>query len=494
MKSSESLQKRLARAFSEGPSSFDLFYQLTYMAATAAAGISRNRLFQLARELPNPAAPYFQQVNELAENLRLNYPDACRQVGEGANSENVKNFLLRFSDSLRSGEPLAPYLAREAEIQGGNYLNEYERQMESLKKWNDGYTAITVSVALIVIINVVSSMIYDLGVASMMGMVITAVMAGFGVAWVIARASPQETQSVPLAQGSQEQRLARKLFQIFAPLTVVACLALVLLKVDAGWVMIVASFLLAPIGIVSSIAESKTGQKGGEISAFLRSVGGTATSRGTTLKEALNHIKIDSFPTLKPDIHKLMLRLNAFGQPRLCWQMFGIETGSKLIDQTTDIFFEAVNLGGDPEKAGMLSSEFALKTAMLRAKRAGVSGTFVWLTVVMHGVLAALMVFLLEIMKAFATMLDEAMAGVAQGEGAVTEMTGQMFVFNTPRLSFLENMTMGMVIMLALTNAFAMVSSEGSHLMKMSFYIAVLLFLSGVGYLVIPPIAQQIWL
>lgn len=493
MKSSASLQKRLARAFSEGISSFDFFHQLTYMAATAAAGISRNRAFQLARELPNPAAQYFRRIHELVENLRFNYPDACRHIGENVNSENVKNFLLRLSDSLRSGEPLAPYLAREAGIQGEDYLNEYERNLESLKKWTDGYTAITVSVALIVIINVVSTMIYDLGPTTMMGMVMTAAAASFGVAWVIARAAPQEVKNVPLAQGSREQRVARKLFQILTPLTVVAGLVLVLLGTHAGWIMILVSLLLAPTGIVCVIAENKVDKKGAEVSAFLRSVGGTATSRGTTLKDALDHIEIDSFPALESDIRRLVLRLNAFGKPELCWRMFGIETGSKLIDQTTDVFFEAVNLGGDPEEAGVLSSEFAMKTSMLRAKRQGVSATFVWLTVVMHGVLAALMIFLLEIMRAFANMLDEAMAGVSQ-EGATAGMTANMFTFGSPRIAFLEQMTMGMVILVALVNAFAMVSSEGSHLLKILFYFAILLFLSGVAYLVLPPITQQMWL
>jgi len=463
------------------------------MAATAAAGISRNKAFQLAQELSNPAAEHFQRIEELAENLRYNYPDACRYVGENISSKNVRNFLLRFSDSLRSGEPLAPYLAREAEIQGEDYLNEYERNLESLKKWNDGYTAITVSAVLIVVINIVTTMIYDMGPAAMLGMVMAAVMAAFGVAWVINRAAPQEVKNVSLAQGSREQRLARKLFQILAPLTAVLVLALVLLGVDTGWIMIAASIFLVPIGIVCSVAESKVDKKGAEVSAFLRSVGGTATSRGTTLKDALDHIKIDSFPTLEPDIRRLVLRLNAFCKPELCWHMFGTETGSKLIDQTVDVFFEAVNLGGDPEEAGMLSSEFATKTAMLRAKRTGVAGTFVWLTAIMHGVLAALMIFLLEIMKAFANMLDEAMAGVSQ-EGTASAMAGNMFAFGSPQTAFLEQITIGTIFMLALINAFAMVSSEGSHLLKVVFYFAILLLLSGVACLVVPSIAQQIWL
>ena len=494
MKSSKSLQKHINKVFSDGISNFDLFYQLTYMSAISAAGISRDRVFSLARQLPCPSAQYFKEVHELVDNMRYNYPDACRMIGETVDSENTKNFLLRFSDALRSGEPLAPFLAREAEVQGENYLNEYERNLESLKKWNDGYTAVTVSVALIVIINMVSSMIYSLGSATMLIMVMMAAVAGFGVAWVISRAAPQEVKNVPLTKGSKEQQLARKLFQIFAPVTVVVSVFLALLGMPEGWIMILTGLLLAPIGIVSLMAESKLDKKDAEISPFLRSLGGTATSRGTTLTDALANIKIDSFPTLRPDIHRLRLKLNAFGKPGICWRKFGVETGSKLVDQTIGIFYEAVNLGGDPEQAGILSSLFAMKTAMLRAKRSGVAATFTWLTVIMHGVLTALMVFLLGIINQFAIMIQQAMSSVEASEEMMQSLSLDAFSFSLPQVSFLRQMTLGMVIILAFINAFAIVSSEGSHLLKMFFYLSILLILSGASFLIVPSLVQLVWM
>jgi flagellar protein FlaJ len=492
MTSSTSLQKRIAKAFSEGISSFDLYYQLMYMSATTAAGIGRNKVFRLARELPNPAAQYFRSIHELVEDMRFNYPDACRVIGEQVDSENTKNFLLRLSDALRSGEPLAPFLAREAEVQGESYTNEYERNVESLKKWNDGYTAVTVSSALIVIINMVSTMIYDIGAVTMMVMVMTAVGSAFGVAWVLGRAAPQEVKNVPLAQGSKEQRLARKLFQILAPLTVMVCLALLLLKVEEGWIMILASILLVPIGVVALMAENKVDKKDVEVSAFLRSIGGTATSRGATLKDALDNMKIDSFPTLEQDIQRLSRRLHAFVKPLLCWQTFGTETGSELIAQATGIFFEAVNLGGDPEQAGLLSSLFAMTTTMLRAKRKGAAETFTWLILAMHGILATLMLFLLGIVNQFVATIESAMATIEQSEQAIQTLSMETLAFGLPDISFLEQMTTGMVVLLALINAFAIVSSEGSHLLKIFFYLSILLFLSGLSCLFAPSLAQLV--
>src|SRR5919199_1555487 len=110
--SSRFSQKRSVKNYFEEISSFDLFYLLTYMSSVAAAGVSRARTFQLARGLPTPPARFFKNIHEVAENLRYNYPDAVRIVGEEAKQEDTRSFLLRLSDALRSGEPLPGFLMR----------------------------------------------------------------------------------------------------------------------------------------------------------------------------------------------------------------------------------------------------------------------------------------------------------------------------------------------------------------------------------------------
>src|SRR3972149_6167358 len=142
MTSLASSRKRTVKSYFEEVSAFEIFYQLAYMSATSAAGISRARVFQLAPQLPTIPARYFKKIHEVAENMRYNYPDAVRMVGEQVPADDIKTFLLRLSDALRSGEPLAGFLTREAGVQGEHYANDYTRRLESLKKWNDAYTAI----------------------------------------------------------------------------------------------------------------------------------------------------------------------------------------------------------------------------------------------------------------------------------------------------------------------------------------------------------------
>ena len=484
--------KRSVKSYFEEITAFDLFYQLIHMAATSASGISRARVFQLARELPCPPSQYFKSIHEVAENLRYNYPDAVRMVGVRAKSEDVKTFLLRLSDALRSGEPLPGFLNREAMVQGDHYENDYETKLESLKKWTDAYTAVSVSAALIVIMNMVMTMIYNVGTTTMGLMVIVAVGGSFAVAWIMFRTAP-ETLTVPLAQGSKEQRLSRKLFLILTPIALVVSAVLLALGVPQGWVLIVGALIIFPIGVVYSGADVQISKKDNEISPFLRSLGGTATSRGTTLKEALLSMRKGSFPTLQPDIRILVLRLTSFIEPGLCWRSFATETGSKLAEQSTGIFTEAVGLGGDPEKTGALTSMFAMKTAMLRAKRRGVAATFSWLALVMHGVMAALMIFLLGIMNQFSIRLNAAMGSLGAGTDPLAALgLKNMFSFNQPQIDFLTTITVGMILALSAVTSFAIVASEGSHLIKMTLHLSIMLFISGVLLLIGPSLVKMV--
>jgi len=489
--SSRSSPKRNAKDYFEEISTFDLYYQLTYMSATSAAGVSRSRVFQLARELPSPTAKFFKNIHEVAENLRYNYPDAVRLVGVKTKAPETKSFLLRLSDALRSGEPLAAFLKREAGVQGEHYANDYMKRLESLKKWNDGYVAMTISSSLIVIINMVSSMIYNLGTAAMMMMVMVAICASFGVAWILFRAGPNENISVPLKMGSKTQKRARKLGQILLPACVIVSVGAALLGVPTGYVFVIAGALLMPVGRAASQFDNQTRAKDEEIAAFFRSIGGTATSRGTTLKEAIAAIKLDSFRVLHDDIRMLDLRLKSFGKPELCWLTFGLETGSSLAKQAAGIFYQSVNLGGDPETVGNLTSDFAMKTAMLRTQRQGVGATFAWLTMIMHGVMGALMVFLLTVLEQFGIRMQDALSSMGTGADAASAMNlGSMMSFSTPQIDFLSLITVGMLLMLTIVNGFAIVGSEGAHMIKITYYVAIMFIMVGVGFIVVPPIVR----
>jgi flagellar protein FlaJ len=492
MSSSRSSQKRGGKSFSKlgEVRPFDLFYQLTFMSAMSSAGTTRSKLFQLAAGPTSPCAIYFKAINTLVTEFRLDYPAACHAVGERAKSEDMRSFLLRLSDALRSGEPLSDFLPREAGVQGNNYENIYERDLESLQKWSDAFSSIIVSVALIVIIQLVSSMIYSIDVPVMAGLIATGVVMGFFGAWILSRAAPQETMTVPAGKGSAEQRRTLMFLRLLGPLAFIVGAALFLLGIGRGWVLIVIAVLILPIGLLGLLSDRKVNKKNEEFSTFLRSVGGMATSTGTTLKQALTKIDLSSFPVLEPDITRLSTRLEALVDPDICWERFGVETGSQLIREATDIFYGAVKMGGDPERVGYLCSLFTAKTSQLRAKRRVVTSTFTALTLVMQGVVAGLMVFVLEVINNFIQLIESVMP--AQDEMASENMAMAMASFTPSQFQFLAMMTVVMVILLAFIGAFAILASDGGFKYKLAFYLSIALLISGISFIVVPPVVAGI--
>lgn len=470
---------------------FALFYQLTYMSAMAAAGISRSKVFELAARSTSPAASYFEAINTLVEEMRFDYPEACRKIGNQAKSENMRSFLLRLSDALRSGEPLAEFLLREAEVQSDDYKNKYERDLESLKQWSNAFSSIAISVALIVIIQMISSMIYSMDVSVMGGLVMTGIaMSGFG-AWIIQRSAPREIMTLPPMKGSVEQRRVMRMFRIILPIGLSVTVVLYLLGLDFGIILIgLASFLL-PVGILSMRADKTILKKDEEFSTFLRSTGGMASASGTTLKEALTKIDLSSFPHLQPDINRLSMRLQALVSPEICWHKFGLESGSKLMSEVVDIFYGAVKIGGDPERVGYLCSLFAARTAQLRAKRRLVAGTFSSLTSVMQAVVAGLMVFVLSIISNFAAIVPTLMPKNTDALKGQNISLG-MAQFSAADLQFLTIVTVAMVIIMAIVSAAAIIFCDGGSKLKVTLYLALTLFISGLSYIFVPPMVSGI--
>lgn len=475
----------------ETVSDFDLFYQLTYMSAVAAAGISRNRIFHLASRLPRPPAAYFEKAALLSEKFSYDYATSCRTVGNSTKSDNkMKSLMLRLSGALTSGQPEAEFLAEEAQVQEELYEKQYERDLGSLSKWTDAYAAINVSATLIIIVNLVSMLIYDVGPAMTVGLVITAIFTASAGAWVLSRAAPREIRILFSPESPGYQALARKLLKLTPPAVLLICIPLLLIGVKLGLVLIIAALLIFPLGLVTMLAGRELDQKDREIGTFLRSLGGTAVSTGTTLGEALSRIELSSYPALKSDLERLRSRINAYIDPQLCWDTFAAETGSKLISEAVTIFNDAVKLGADPDTVAFLTAQFATKTNMLRAKRHVVASTLSWLTLIMHGTLATLLILILEVMNNFLGRIESAMS---EGTGeAVQALTATMPVFANPPMEFLRWVTIGMVILLAVVNSFAIIATDGDHMLKLTFHLSILLAISGASLLFVPTLVNMI--
>jgi flagellar protein FlaJ len=268
---------------------------------------------------------------------------------------------------------------------------------------------------------------------------------------------------------------------------------MVALGVSTGASLIVVAVCMLPVGFLSLVSDRNVVRKDVEFSTFLRSSGGMATSSGTTLKQSLTKIDLSSFPALEDDIERLSKRLQARVEPDVCWRQFAVETGSALISRVVDVFYGAIKMGGDPERVGYLCSLFVAKATQLRAKRRLVSGTFSALATVMQAMVTILMVFVLAIVNNFVALVET--FTTPEADAAVSSQPSLslgLAQFSPGDLAFLALITALMVVGVSIASALAIMLSDGGTKLKVFLYLALAMFISGVSFIVIPPMVAGI--
>jgi flagellar protein FlaJ len=476
---------------------FDLLTVLTYLACTSTANVTREQLFEAAARLNYGPSPYFAQVANLVQSLGHDFAQACQVVSESAEDEQMRQFLLRFGNSLASGESEAVFLERETFVQMQDYTNEYERDIESLRKWSDAFVALMVSANLVVLVALISNMIYDLGslFIVMVELVVIAT-AGLG-AWLIYRIAPFDPMIHKLKDKSPEQKLMSLLARILFPAALLIGLVTYASFGSLGVAFLAAGLLVLPVGIVTHLLERKVDARDRDIADFLRSLGGVTAARGSTVIDSLNHIDRRAIGSLEPELKRLLARVRAGIDTTRAWVRFMGETGSELVHRVVRSFWDAVNLGGDPEKVGRLSADMALRVFLLRAKRQLVSSTFNYVVIPMHIALAGTLVFISEVVSAFNVKLVEAQAIVASENTSSLSpeeigIPGAL-AFQEFDAGFVKFMVLAVILSLTVVNAFAPRAAAGGHSFKIALFGALTLCTTGAILLLIPPMASSMF-
>ena len=470
---------------------FDLLYQLTYLSAVAAAGIPRSHIFKLGAELPCTTAGYFHEVHRLAQSMNYQYAEACRLVGESVREPEVKSLLLRLSSSLATGEQPADFMNHEAHVQAEAYGNVYERNLEALRKWTDAYIALMVSVALIIVVATISTVIYNMGAGFLIGLVVVMLgISGLG-SWIIYRTAPREVKTLPPPRGNLSQRLPRLLFLILVPGAMMAAAVLLMAGVPLGWVLAVVGVMLLPIGIAGWRLDAAVSRRDEDMSTFLRVLGATASATGTTPMEAMGRIDLRAIGSLAPAVQRLYTMLRSRVRPELCWGRFVVETGSELINRGARVFLDGVSLGGEAEEVGSRASLLTMKVNFMRAKRKLVSSTFGYLCLIMHITIVFLLLFVIEVVEGFSGVVMAAgMEGPASG--SVLSMSS-ILSFDFQSLDFLRQLVVPVVIILSVVNAITPKVTDGGYSHKFFFYLGVTLAGSGLSLALAPTLARLIF-
>ena len=482
----------------------ELLFLLTYMASIATADIDRNELFKHTSEQNYSLSIYFRRVYTLAAKWSYAYSKACKFISKKAKFAILKDFFGRLASAMSSGEPEKEFLKNEMSTMESIYSNNYERNIEALKKWTDGYTALLISTTLIVMVILLSTMLYPIGDIHQTAFVIamvTIVICGIGV-FTIRDAAPSELRTHSLETGSKEQEIIKLLCRALLPAGFIVTLGLILLKIHLGYIMIAAAAFVAPIGVMAVIDDGRVTGRDFSFPAFAKTLGSLAGTMGVNPNIAMNHLDRETVGSLEPLVNTLHKSLSLELSPSLCWERFIRDSGSELMNRCTRIFNDAINLGGDPAEIGKIVSSSSLAIVLLRMKRKPVSANFAGLVILLHAAMSALLIFIIEIIVAFnvalATMFEssglaEGARGGMGGMGGMTGLAGSFGGTGSAELTFLYQFTVTTIFIMVISNTFAVMVADGGAKCKIFFYGSILTAVSGLVMLVVPGLVSTMF-
>lgn len=486
--------KRTEKVSSDSASlSFDFMSTLSYMAALTASAASRDKILEWTIAQPFKTAIYFKQAYLLVKRLGFEYTHAFQVVAKQGMADNVRSLLLRFASSMVSGTSELDFLKQEARVEREAYTSGYLRRLESMQKWSDAYAALLVSVVTIIVINMITTMLFPLGDMLLILLSVGAILVAAVGAWIIYKAAPYEIKTYRSGHGPRERHWAIRMFFLMLPLGV-ALGVFLLPQFGLGIVFLAVGTALIPSGILAFLDDQKINKLDRDTPSFIRALGNVTTSLHSTIAVALAKLDRRSMGTLEPYMKRLQTRLNSQLNPDICWERFRDETGSELVNRTTRMLVDSINLGGEPDKVGQMASDYAMDIALLRDRRNVTSSSFAFLVIPLHGAMVALLVLILEVMKLFNDQLKGLVTQIqseAISSGGVLAIPNLPF-FQTKDLTLVSYMFQVVIIGLTLINSFAPRFATGGHPIKTVFYGSTMCVFSGIAMLVIPPLAGKV--
>lgn len=477
----------------------DLLHILTYMSSIATAQISRDKLFEFAGQQEGTSSKYLKTVHLLAKNYGYSYVTACKIVAAEATHPALKDFLIRFANALATGEEEARFLRGELDKMIELYTNKYLSDVETMKKWTDGYSALLVSVILIIAVFLISSLLFNMG-----NTYITAILAGvlfcfvsFMGVYILYRVSPYEKIVHSLEVKSKEQEIARKMCLVILPILAISSLILVVIGVELWLIFLFVSVLLAPIGIVGMIDAKRIEKRDRDISTLLKSLGAGAGITGTTLAEALAKLDRESVGSLAKLANTLDKRLNAGITPSICWYQFKGESGSQLINHSTTVFLDAIDLGGDATEIGTVVAKSSLGISLLREKRKLVSDGFTNLVIPLHATMSGVILFIYQMLFAFSNAMAEMMTEHTEKLGGASSSMPTNIGFNIggfTDLAFIAKYVTAIIFISTIANALAAKCADGGSNYKLCFYISLLFLVSAIVLFVVPMLSNSLFM
>ncbi|MEL9940833.1 MAG: type II secretion system F family protein [Ignisphaera sp.] len=460
----------------------DMLYLATHMYAVSTGKPPHERIFSLGSVSGKGYGKYTQVLNRIASlGRRWGYGFVIATKLQAKEVENVlfADFLNRLAEAINVGEDLETFLHIEHNTMLVSYEADYARVLEALKLLLGIYTA-SISSAIFIVINMVLLSFFFGGINMVITSFIGTMVALAALVVLIRRSLPRQAIVHDLKINMPEIRLyIYSLATSIAAASLVGFYTLVRFGQPAYFLVAYGLFLLIP-GLIGRRIENKVKNIESFFTVFIRSLGLTYSTL-RNYAQSVRSILASDLGLLTRHLRKLYARLRNGIDTRVAFLYFVGETGSETVRRGIDIFYDAIEAGGDPVKVGEALSTTIQRILNLRKQREQVARAFQGVVYILTILIVALAEFVFTL-----TLILQQVFAVAGG-------SVQIIPFTYIEPAIITAIKIGLVFTITILNAFALQFARGGYTGAAWLHASILLILSGATMVISSMFSQMLY-
>ena len=373
----------------------EMLFFMIRMGILAEAGMAKKDMFDMRSEMEDfqkeGLAREVGKIYKLVETWNVNLGDACRIVSKRTPSKLFSDFLDRLSHTIDTGGEPEEFFKREQKAFKNNYEVEYRGTLFKLEILMELFIAIVIIatffeffVVIMPFLNYSDSTLFFIGVPFLF------IFLELVYLFFLQASMPREQLRHGTGLLSESERGELAGLGLAVVLTIAFTgLAFLFLRdwfLDDTLMPLLAAMITTPLALAGLQASSNDRaiiRIEDSYPAFIRSLGGSASSGGTGTLQALEKLKTHDFGPLTEHIKALFKRIKLNIDGERSWDHFGAETGSDLVAKFSKMYMKGVKAGGNHEGVSEVVSKNFLDVMGLRRHRYIYASIF---TMVIYGI------------------------------------------------------------------------------------------------------------
>ena len=342
------------------------------------ASSARGSIFEIATKEGDRKALLreLEKVKELSKRWNVGIPKALRTVSRQCPSKRLGDFLERMAYAIEADEDPKVFFRNEQEAVMEEYRSRYNTTMDRLEIVREIYVSLISVTMFLNVMLVVLSLLVGINHFLMSFLVVFIFIIVEVLLWMVINGTlPRESIWFDPKPRPLNSRFHRRI-RISLIVGVSASLLLLVVNGLVGFqfkytllhLAVISTPLLLP-GILVMMEEGVIIRRDQAFGAFIRTLGGTAETRGGAPISALKRMRWHDYGALTGQIKDLYDRLLTRIDSTKAWALFVKESRSELISQFLITYQEGIKAGGSPKDVSTLVSGFFTAINSLRKKR-----------------------------------------------------------------------------------------------------------------------------